>query len=111
MFTSMNTVKVSSLYSKIFQFLQLIPGVSTVHLDSPSAELLVHRISTSYALTNIGQELTTFNNGHARAQQPRWLTSDEILVGAKALTIVITDTSPKGRDLAQQSPLSAFSST
>jgi hypothetical protein len=111
MFTTMDTVKATSLNSKISQFLHLIPGVTTVHLDSPSAQLLVHGIPTSYPLADIGRELTTFNTGLALAQQPRWLTSDEKRVGKKASTIVITATGPKAQDFAQQSRLSAFSST
>jgi hypothetical protein len=71
----------------------------------------VHGIPTSYALANIGRELTTFNTGLALAQQPRWLTSDENSAGKKASTMVITATGPKAQDFAQQSRLSAFSST
>jgi hypothetical protein len=71
MFTTMDTVKVTSLNSKISQFLHLIPGVTTVHLAFPSAQLLVHGIPTSYALADIGRELTTFDTGLALAQQPR----------------------------------------
>jgi hypothetical protein len=111
MFTTMDTVKASSLNSKISQFLQLIAGVTTVHLDSPSAQLLLHGIPTSYALVDIGRELTTFNTGLALAQQLRWLTSDEKRAGKNASTICITATGPRAQHLAQQSPLSAFSST
>jgi hypothetical protein len=38
MFTTMDTVKATSLNRKISQFLHHIPGVTTVHLDSPSAQ-------------------------------------------------------------------------
>jgi hypothetical protein len=71
MFTTMEMVKATSLNSKIFRFLHLIPGVTTVHLHSPSAQLLVYGIPTSYSLTDIGRELITFNTGLALAQQPR----------------------------------------
>jgi hypothetical protein len=71
MFTTMHMVRVTSLNRKISQFPHLIPGVTAVHLDSLSAQLLVHGIPTSYALANIGRELTTFNTGLALAQQPR----------------------------------------
>jgi hypothetical protein len=111
MFITMDTVKATSLNSKISQILNLIPGVTNVHLDSRSAQLLVHAIPTSYALADIGRELTTFNTGLALAQLPRWLTSDEKRAGKKASTIVITATSPKALDFAQQSHLSAFSCT
>jgi hypothetical protein len=111
MFTTMDTVKATSLNSKISQFLHLIPGVTTVHLDSPSAQLLVHGIPTSYSLADIGRELTTFNTGLALAQQPRWLTTDEKRKGKSASTIVITATGPKAQDFAQLPRLSAFSTT
>jgi hypothetical protein len=55
MFTTMNMVKATSLNSKICQFLHLIPSVTTVYSDSPSAQLLVHGIPTSYALADIGK--------------------------------------------------------
>jgi hypothetical protein len=76
MFTTMETVKATSLNSKFSQSLHLIPGATTVHLDSLSAQLLVHGIPSSYSLADIGRELTTFNTGLALTQQPRWLTSD-----------------------------------
>src|SRR5205807_5151655 len=47
---TMDTVNATSLNSKISQFLHLIPGTTTVQLDSPSAQLLVHGIPTSYSL-------------------------------------------------------------
>jgi hypothetical protein len=111
MFTTMDTVKATSLNSKISQFLYLIPGVTTGHVDPPSAQLLVHGIPTSYALADIGRELTTFNTGLALAQQPRWLTSDEKRTGKNASTIVITATCPNAEDCAQQSRLFTFSCT
>jgi hypothetical protein len=79
-FTTMERVKATSLNSKISQFLHLMPGGTTVHLDSASAQLLVHGIPTFYALADIGRELTTFNTGLALAQQPRGITIDEIFV-------------------------------
>jgi hypothetical protein len=109
--TTMDTVKVTSLNSKITQSLHLIPGVTTLHLDSTSAQLLVHGIPTSYALADIGRDLTSVNTGRALAQQPRWLTSDEKCAGKRASTIVITATGPKAQDVAQHRRLSAISST
>ena len=84
---------------------------TTVHLDTPSAQLLVHGIPTSYTLADIGKELTTFNTGLALAQEPRWLSTAERRVGKKSSTVVITVTGPKAQDFAQQSRLSAFTST
>src|SRR5205807_4048570 len=66
--TTMDTVKATSLNSKISQFPHLIPGTTTVQLDSPSAQLLVHGIPTSYSLADIGKELTTYTTGLALAQ-------------------------------------------
>jgi hypothetical protein len=111
MFTTMDSVKATSLNSKISQFLHLIPGTTTVHLDSPTAQLLVHGISTSHSLSTIGKELTTFNTGLALATQPRWLIPDDKRAGRKASTIVITATGPKAQEFAQQPRLAAFSST
>ena len=45
--TTMDSVKVTSLNSKVSAFLYLIPGTTTVHLDSPASQLLVHGIPTS----------------------------------------------------------------
>jgi hypothetical protein len=61
MFSTMHTVKATLVNSKISQFLHIIPGITTVHLDSPSTQLLVHGKPTSYFLTDIGRELTIFN--------------------------------------------------
>ena len=82
--TTMDTVNATSLNSKISQFLHLIHGTTTIQLDSPSAQLLVHGIPTSYSLADIGNELTTYNTGLALAQQPRWLRPEEQRVGKKA---------------------------
>src|SRR5436853_2067508 len=109
--TTMDTVKATSLNSKISQFLHLIPGTTTIQLDSPSAQLLVHGISTSYTLADIGKELTTFNTGLALEEQPRWLKPDERRLGKKSSTVVITITDPKAQDFAVLLSLSAFSST
>jgi hypothetical protein len=111
LFTTMDTVRATSLNSKISQFLHLIPGTTTVQLDSPSAQLLVHGIPTSYSLADIGKELTTFNTGLALAQQPRWLCTDEQRAAKRASTIVITITGPKAQDFAILPHLSAFSTT
>jgi hypothetical protein len=111
MFTAMDTVKATSLNSKIFQFPHLIPRVTTVHLDFPSTQLLVHGMPTSYSLADIGREPFNFNMGLVLAQQLRWLTTDEKRTDKKASTTVITATSYKAQEVAQQSHFSAFSST
>jgi hypothetical protein len=111
MVTTMDRVKTTLLNSKMSQFLDLIPGITTVYLDAPSVQLLVHRMPTSNAHADIGRQLTTFNTGLPLAQQPRRITSDEKCAGKKASTIVITSMGPKAQDFTQQSPISAFSST
>ena len=108
---TMDTVKATSLSSKVSQFLHLIPGTTTVQLDDPSAQLLVHGIPTSYSLADIGRELTTFNSGLALSQQPRWLTSDERRASKTTSSVVITVTGPKAQDFASLNRLSAFSTT
>src|SRR5436853_5941539 len=87
--TTMDTVKATSLNSKISQFLHLVPGTTTIQLDSPSAQLLVHGIPTSYTLPTIGKEFATFNTGLALTERPRWLRPDERRAGEKASTVVI----------------------
>ena len=109
--TTMETVKATSLNSKISQFLHLIPGTTTVQLDSPSAQLPVHGIPTSYSRADIGKELITCNTGLGLAHPPRWLRPDEQCVGKNASTVVITTTSPKAQNFALLPRLSAFSAT
>ena len=77
LFTTMDTVRATSLNSKISQFLHLVPGTTTVHLDSPTAQVLVHNIPTAYSLADICKEFTTYNTGLVLAQQPRWLRTEE----------------------------------
>ncbi|RPA88743.1 hypothetical protein L873DRAFT_1796434 [Choiromyces venosus 120613-1] len=93
--TAMETVKATSLNSKASAFLHLIPGATTVHLDTPATQLLVHGLPTSHSLATIVTELTTFNSGLALTQQRRWLTSDESRANKSASSIVITITGPK----------------
>jgi hypothetical protein len=108
---TMDTVKATSLSGKVAQFLHLIPGTTTVRLDSPSVQLLVHGLPTSCSLTDIGKELTTYNTGLALSCLPRWLTLDDKRALKKASSVVITITGPKAQDLASLSRLSAFSTT
>src|SRR5205807_431107 len=100
----------TSLNSKVSAFLHLIPGTTTVHLDCPASQLLVHGIPTSHSLATIVTELTTFNTGLTLIQQPRWLTSDNSRANKAASTVVISITSPKA-PLFIGKRLAAFSST
>ncbi|RPA88695.1 hypothetical protein L873DRAFT_1796518 [Choiromyces venosus 120613-1] len=93
--TTMETVKAISLNSKASTFLHHIPGATTVHLDIPATQLLVHGLPTSHSLITIVTELTTFNSSLALTQQLQWLTPDASRISNKASTIVITITSPK----------------
>ena len=111
LFTTMEIVRATSPNSKISQFLHLIPGTTTVHLDSPIAQLLVHGIPTSHSLADIGKELTTFDTGLALAQQPRRLLPEQQRAGKLASTVVIQFTGPKEQDFAALSRLFAFSTT
>src|SRR5947209_7260155 len=107
----MEAVKASSLSSKVSQFLYLIPGTTTVQLDNPTVQLLVHGIPTSHTLADISRELTTYNSRLALALLPRWLTPDYCHAMKAASAIVIIVTSPKAQDFANASCLSAFSTT
>src|SRR5205807_2352209 len=48
--TTVNSVKAMSLNSKVFAFLHRIPSTTTVHLDSPASQFLVHGIPTCHSL-------------------------------------------------------------
>ncbi|RPA90486.1 hypothetical protein L873DRAFT_1795447 [Choiromyces venosus 120613-1] len=93
--TTMESVRVTSLNSKASAFLHLIPGVTTVHLDKPDTQLLVHGLPTTHSLATIMMELTTFNSGLAPTQQPRWLTVDASCADKNTSAMVITITSPQ----------------
>ncbi|RPA90531.1 hypothetical protein L873DRAFT_1795435 [Choiromyces venosus 120613-1] len=93
--TTMETVKLTSLNSKASAFLHLVPGATTVNLDMPATQLLVHGLPTSHSLTTIATELTTFNSSLVLIQQLRWLTPNASHVGKNVSTIVIIITSPK----------------
>ena len=64
LFTTMETVRATSLNSEISQFLHLIPGTTTVHLESPTAQLLVHGVGI-YA-PNLLPESRKVSRGIAR---------------------------------------------
>ena len=108
---TMDTVRASSLSSRVSQFLHLIPGTTSVLLDDPTAQLLVHGIPTTHSLDTIAREITTFNSGLALSQRPRWLTSDDRRANKHVSTVVITITGPKAQDFASATRLSAFSTT
>jgi hypothetical protein len=67
----MDILKAISFNTKVAQFLQLISGTTTLQLDTPSINLPVHGIHTSFSLADIGKELTTYNTGLGLAEQPR----------------------------------------
>jgi len=106
----MEAIKATSLKSKVGTFLHLIPGTVSVHLDTPVSHILVHGIPTSTYLTEIANELTTFNTGLSRTSQPRWLTTDDARAGKTASTGVISITGPRASDYVRKR-LAAFSST
>jgi hypothetical protein len=108
--TTMESVKATTLNSKVGAFLHLIPGTVSVHLDTPVTQLLVHGIATSCSMATIATELTTFNSGLALTTQPRWLTTETSRAGKSASTIVIAITGPKAPDFVGKR-LVALSST
>ena len=108
--TTMESIRATSLNSRLGTFLHLIPGTVSVHLDAPVTQLLVHGLPTSTTLDTIANELTTFNTGLALTGQPRWLTTDESRAGKTASTVVISVTGPRAPDFVGRR-LAAFSST
>ena len=108
--TTMESIRATSLNSGVGTFLHLIPGTTTVCLDTPTTQLLVHGIPTDNTLATIATELTTFNTGLALTEQPRWLTSDAARDSKSASTVVITVTGARAPDFVGKR-LAAFSST
>jgi len=106
----MESIKATSLNSKVRTFFHLIPGMVSVHLDTPVSHVLVHGIPTSKSLAEIATELTTFNTGLSLTGQPRWLTTDDARAGKSAFTVVISITGPRASDYVGKR-LAAFSST
>jgi len=92
----MESIKATSLNRKVGTFLHLIPGIGSVHLDTPMSHVLVHGIPTSKSLAEIATELTTFNTGLSLRGQPRWLTTDDARAGKAASTVIISITDPEG---------------
>ena len=108
--TTMESIKATSLNSKVGTFLHLIQGTVSVHLDTPVSHLLVHGIPTPKSLVEIANELTPFKTGLSLTSQPRWLTTDDARAGKTASTVVISITGPRASDYVGRH-LAAFSST
>ena len=108
---TMDTAKVASLSSKVSSFLHLIPGTTTVRLDFPTVQILVHGLPTDRSLPDIAQELTTFNTGLALSCPPRWLLPDDHRTPKRISTVVLSLTGTKARDVAARSRLATFSAT
>jgi len=106
----MESIKATSLNSKVGTFLHLIPGTVSVHLDTRVSHVLVHGIPTSKSLTEIANELTTFNTGLSLTSQLGWLTTAYARAGKSASTVVISITGPRASDYIRKR-LAAFSST
>ena len=108
---TMETVKAASLSKKVSSFLHLIPGTTTIHLDFPNVQILMHGLPTDRSLPDIAQELTTFNTGLALSRPPRWLTPDDRRAPKRISTVVLTLTGSRARDIASRTLLAAFSAT
>ena len=108
---TMDTVKAASLSSKIFSFLHLIPGTTTVHLDFPTVQILVHGLPTDRPLHEIAQELTTFNTSLALSRPLCWLLPDDCRASKRIYTVVLSLTGTRARDVSSRSRLAAFSAT
>ena len=108
---TMETVKAASLSNKVSSFLHLIPGTTTVRLDIPTVQILVHGLPTDRSLPDIAQELTTLNTGLALTHPPHWLTPDDRSASKRISTVVLTLTGSGVQDVASCSRLAAFSAT
>jgi len=108
--TTIESIKASSLNSKVGTFLHLMPGTVSVHLDTPRSHVLVHGIPTSKSLAAIASTLTTFNTGLSLTSQPRWLTTDDGMAGKAATTVLISITGPRASNYVGKC-LATFSST
>ena len=105
---TMETVKAAWFSNKVSSFLHLIPGTTTVRLDFPTVQILVHGLPTDRSLPDIAQELTTFNTGLALSRPPRWLTPDDHRASKRISTVVLTLTGSRARDVASRTRLAAF---
>ena len=107
----METVKAASLSNKVSPFRHLIPGTTTVRLDFPTVQILVHGLPTDCSLPDIAQELITFNTGLALSRPPRWLTPDDRRASKPISTVVPTLTGSRAREVSSRTRLVAFSAT
>ena len=105
----METVNAASLSNKVSSFLHLIPSITTVRLDFPTMQILVHGLPTNCSLPDMAQELTTFNTGLALSRPPRWLTPDDRRAAKRISTVVLTLTGSRAQDVASPNLLAAFS--
>ena len=103
------TVKAASLSNIVSSFLHLIPGTTTVGLEFPTEQILVHGLPTDRSLPDIAQELTTFNTGLPLSRPPRWLTPDDHRASKRISTVVLTLTGSRAGDVASRTCLAAFS--
>ena len=108
---TMETVKVASLSNRVSYFLHLIPGTTTIRLDFPTVQILVHGLPTHRSLPDIAQELTAFNTGLALSCPPCWLTPDDRRTSKRISTIVLSLTGSRARDIASRTRLAAFTAT
>jgi len=108
--TTMESVKATSLNTKVGTFLHLIPGTVSIYLDTGVSHVVVPGIPTSKSLAEIVNELTTYNTGLSLTTQPRWLTTDNASAGKPASTVLISVTGPRASDYVGKR-LAAFSST
>ena len=108
---SLDTVKAASLSNKVSSFLHLIPGTTTIRLDFPTVQILVHGLPTDHSLPDIAQELTSFNTGLALSRPPRWLTPDDCCTSKRISTVVLTLTRLRARNVASRTRLTAISAT
>jgi len=92
--TTMESIRATSLNSKVGFFLYLIPGTVNVHSDTPVTQLLMYGLPSYCSLDAIETELTT----------------DKSRAGKAASTTVIARTNPRAPDFVGRQ-LAAFSST
>jgi hypothetical protein len=57
----LKSVKAAPLNNRASTFSHLIPNTSYIHQNMPTTQQIVHGISTTPILLNIGELLTTFN--------------------------------------------------
>ena len=108
---TMDTVKAASLNSKVPSFLHLIPGTTSVRVDFPTVQMLVHGLPTDCPLPEIAQELTTFNTGLAISRPPCWLIPEDRRASKRISTVVLSLAGSKARDVSSRSRLATFSAT